>query len=240
MARALAIRRRACDRQRPRRCQARAIRTGNLQGGDFSVERAAFDVTDIKAAARLLRRPEAAGRPGQQCGVHAGEGFRSLQPGRFRLDLCKAPSPQRSRRCAPALPALKQGVAERPATPASSMSPRCMARSRRTPGFMTRRGRQSPFHYGPAKAALLQLTRHLAAELGPHRHPRQCAGARTFSRRARAEIRPRGWPRAPCWDGWASLRNRRPPAVPGFAGLQLHDRCRPEPGWWMDGLVIKA
>ncbi len=25
---------------------------------------------------------------------------------------------------------------------------------------------QSPFHYGPAKAALLQLTRHLAAELG--------------------------------------------------------------------------
>ena len=27
----------------------------------------------------------------------------------------------------------------------------------------------SPFHYGPAKAALLQLTRHLAAELGPSR-----------------------------------------------------------------------
>jgi NAD(P)-dependent dehydrogenase (short-subunit alcohol dehydrogenase family) len=29
-------------------------------------------------------------------------------------------------------------------------------------------GRQSPFHYGPAKAGLLQLTRHLAAEFGPH------------------------------------------------------------------------
>jgi NAD(P)-dependent dehydrogenase (short-subunit alcohol dehydrogenase family) len=28
---------------------------------------------------------------------------------------------------------------------------------------------QSPFHYGPAKAGLLQLTRHLAAELGPQR-----------------------------------------------------------------------
>jgi NAD(P)-dependent dehydrogenase (short-subunit alcohol dehydrogenase family) len=27
----------------------------------------------------------------------------------------------------------------------------------------------SPFHYGPAKAALLQLTRHLAAELAPER-----------------------------------------------------------------------
>ena len=31
----------------------------------------------------------------------------------------------------------------------------------------TKPGQASPFHYGPAKAALLQLTRHLAAELGP-------------------------------------------------------------------------
>lgn len=31
------------------------------------------------------------------------------------------------------------------------------------------RAQQSPFHYGPAKAGLLQLTRHLAAELGPER-----------------------------------------------------------------------
>ena len=30
-------------------------------------------------------------------------------------------------------------------------------------------GQASPFHYGPAKAALLQLTRHLAAELGPEK-----------------------------------------------------------------------
>jgi NAD(P)-dependent dehydrogenase (short-subunit alcohol dehydrogenase family) len=29
------------------------------------------------------------------------------------------------------------------------------------------RAQQSPFHYGPAKAGLEQLTRHLAAELGP-------------------------------------------------------------------------
>ena len=28
---------------------------------------------------------------------------------------------------------------------------------------------QSPFHYGPAKAGLVQLSRHLAAELGPQR-----------------------------------------------------------------------
>jgi NAD(P)-dependent dehydrogenase (short-subunit alcohol dehydrogenase family) len=32
-----------------------------------------------------------------------------------------------------------------------------------------RREQQSPFHYGPAKAGLEQLTRHLAAELGPQK-----------------------------------------------------------------------
>ena len=31
------------------------------------------------------------------------------------------------------------------------------------------RSQQSPFHYGPAKAGLIQLSRHLAAELGPEK-----------------------------------------------------------------------
>jgi NAD(P)-dependent dehydrogenase (short-subunit alcohol dehydrogenase family) len=34
-------------------------------------------------------------------------------------------------------------------------------------GLYSKSSQASPFHYGPAKAALLQLTRHLAAELGP-------------------------------------------------------------------------
>ena len=71
-------------------------------------------------------------------------------------------------------------------------------------GCMTTPAQQSPFHYGPAKAGLLQLTRHLAAELGPQEHPRQCAGARTVSR---TKPTPRAWAsawrRAPCWAGWA-------------------------------------
>ena len=31
------------------------------------------------------------------------------------------------------------------------------------------RSQQSPFHYGPAKAGLIQLSRHLAAEFGPEK-----------------------------------------------------------------------
>lgn len=65
-----------------------------------------------------------------------------------------------------ALAALKQAVAasgDASVINVSSMYSRVSpdARLYDTPG------QQSPFHYGPAKAALEQLTRHLAAELGP-------------------------------------------------------------------------
>jgi NAD(P)-dependent dehydrogenase (short-subunit alcohol dehydrogenase family) len=67
-----------------------------------------------------------------------------------------------------ALPALKQGVAA--AGEASVINIASMygavspdARLYDTPDA------QSPFHYGPAKAGLVQLSRHLAAELGPHK-----------------------------------------------------------------------
>src|SRR5262249_4359504 len=37
------------------------------------------------------------------------------------------------------------------------------------PKLYSEPGQMSPPHYGAAKAGLLQLTRHLAAEFGPHR-----------------------------------------------------------------------
>ncbi len=64
-----------------------------------------------------------------------------------------------------ALPALRAGVAsagEASVINVSSMYGR-VAPDRR---LYDDPGQQSPFHYGPAKAGLEQLTRHLAAELG--------------------------------------------------------------------------
>jgi NAD(P)-dependent dehydrogenase (short-subunit alcohol dehydrogenase family) len=67
--------------------------------------------------------------------------------------------------CRAALPALKQAVA---ASGDASIINIASMYGTVAPdgGLYAERGRQSPFHYGPAKAGLLQLTRHLAAEFG--------------------------------------------------------------------------
>jgi NAD(P)-dependent dehydrogenase (short-subunit alcohol dehydrogenase family) len=99
----------------------------------------------------------------------------------------------------------------------------------------------SPFHYGPAKAALLQLTRHLAAELGPGAYSRERPGPRAVSARRSGGERP-GFRTAPGKPQHArpyrrGLRNRRPAPIPGLAGLQLRHRLRPGRRWRLDGLV---
>jgi NAD(P)-dependent dehydrogenase (short-subunit alcohol dehydrogenase family) len=67
-----------------------------------------------------------------------------------------------------ALPALRQAVAlsgDASVINISSMYGRVAPDGR----LYDAREQQSPFHYGPAKAGLEQLTRHLAAELGPEK-----------------------------------------------------------------------
>ena len=67
-----------------------------------------------------------------------------------------------------ALPALGQAVAssgDASVVNISSMYGRVSPDAR----LYDAREQQSPFHYGPAKAGLEQLTRHLAAELGPQK-----------------------------------------------------------------------
>ena len=70
--------------------------------------------------------------------------------------------------CRAALPALCQAVAE--SGDASVINIASMYASVAPDARLyAERDQQSPFHYGPAKAGLLQLTRHLAAEFGQHR-----------------------------------------------------------------------
>jgi hypothetical protein len=64
-----------------------------------------------------------------------------------------------------ALPALKQAVAAAKDASVINVSSMYAMAAPDARLYDTPEG-QSPFHYGPAKAGLLQLTRHLAAELG--------------------------------------------------------------------------
>ena len=68
--------------------------------------------------------------------------------------------------CRAALPALKRAAAEGGDASVINIASMYASVAPDARLYDDRAG-QSPFHYGPAKAGLLQLTRHLAAELGP-------------------------------------------------------------------------
>lgn len=85
---------------------------------------------------------------------------------------------------------------------------------------------QSPFYYGPAKAALLQLTRHLAAELGPHKIRVNALVPGAFPARIDPTLgEPAGklHRRRQAGD---RRRDRRAVAFSQLAGFRLHDRRR--------------
>ena len=67
-----------------------------------------------------------------------------------------------------ALPALKQAVAAAKDASVINVSSMYAMAAPDARLYDSPEG-QSPFHYGPAKAGLVQLSRHLAAELGPQR-----------------------------------------------------------------------
>lgn len=136
-----------------------------LRSENFSVSRAAFDVTDIKALRAFfggLKRLDILVNNAVSMQM---KGFPALAPTDFAVTYESAViAPFEAVRAA--LPALGQAVAA--AGDASVINIASMYGLVAPDGriYDTRDG-QSPFHYGPAKAALLQLTRHLAAELGP-------------------------------------------------------------------------
>jgi NAD(P)-dependent dehydrogenase (short-subunit alcohol dehydrogenase family) len=138
-----------------------------LRGEGYSVERAAFDVSDFAKA-----RQFAASRPRLDVLVNNAIAmtpapFAALTPEAFdqtyRSSVTAAFELVRA-----ALPALRAAIAasgDASVVNIASMYGNVAPDSR----IYSRPEQSSPLHYGPAKAALLQLSRHLAAELGPEK-----------------------------------------------------------------------
>ena len=135
-----------------------------LTAAGHAASRANFDITDIGAVRRFfggLKRLDILVNNAVSMQVKP---FAALQPEDFAATYASAVTVAfESTRAA--LPALKAAVAA--SGDASVINIATMyAQVAPDAQIYENRDQQSPFHYGPAKAGLLQLTRHLAAELG--------------------------------------------------------------------------
>ncbi len=150
-----------------RDCAALAAFAAALRADGLSAEPAAFDVLDIAALRAFF-----AGRTRLDILVNNAvamqvKSFDALQPEDFARTY-ESSVTAAFESCRAALPALRQAVAaggDAAVINIASMYANAAPDAR----IYDDRAQQSPFHYGPAKAGLLQLTRHLAAEFGPHR-----------------------------------------------------------------------
>jgi NAD(P)-dependent dehydrogenase (short-subunit alcohol dehydrogenase family) len=138
-----------------------------LRAEGFAVERAAFDATDsaaLKAFFGGLKRLDILVNNAVSMTVKP---FAALNEDDFARTYASSVTASFTAVRA-ALPALKEGVAQ--AGDASVINIASMYAGV-APDFRIYDAPegQSPFHYGPAKAGLVQLSRHLAAELGPQK-----------------------------------------------------------------------
>ncbi len=136
----------------------------DLKREGLSVECAAFDVTDIGAVRAFLGGLKRLDILVNNAVSMQVKSFSALEPQDFAATYASAVTTAfESVRAA--LPALKAAVA---ATGDASVINIASMYGQISPDarLYDDRAAQSPFHYGPAKAGLLQLTRHLAAEFG--------------------------------------------------------------------------
>ena len=139
----------------------------DLTSEGLSVERAAFDATDsmrLRAFLGSLKRLDILVNNAVTMSVKS---FAALTPEDFAQTYASSVTAAFEATRA-SLPGLKAAAAE--AGDASVINISSMYASV-SPDFRIYDAPegQSPFHYGPAKAGLVQLSRHLAAELGPHK-----------------------------------------------------------------------
>jgi NAD(P)-dependent dehydrogenase (short-subunit alcohol dehydrogenase family) len=146
---------------------ALALFEADLRQQEFSVSRAAFDVADAAALRAFfggLKRLDILVNNAVAMQVKS---FAALAPEDFAATSASSVTASFEAVRA-ALPALKAAVAaggEASVINIASMYAQVSPDAK----LYDDRAQQSPFHYGPAKAGLLQLTRHLAAELGPEK-----------------------------------------------------------------------
>ena len=135
-----------------------------LRAEGHSVERSAFDVADVQKVRTFF-----AGLPRLDILVNNAicmtpKPFDALQPSDFAATYASSVTAafETVRAARGALCAAARDSGEASVINIASMYGQVAPDDR----VYTQPGRASPLHYGPAKAALLQLTRHLAAELG--------------------------------------------------------------------------
>src|SRR3569833_1185787 len=131
-----------------------------LRDEGCSVERAAFDVADAGKARAVFAARDRLDILGNNSIHMEGKSFDAVQPSDFAATYASSVTAafEMVRAARPALKVSGQASVVNIASMYGLVSP--------DRGLYANPDRQSPFHYGPAKAALIQLTRHLAAELG--------------------------------------------------------------------------
>jgi NAD(P)-dependent dehydrogenase (short-subunit alcohol dehydrogenase family) len=139
----------------------------DLKAQGFSVQAAAFDAHDIPALRGFFGSLKRLDVLVNNVGLMLGKSFAALTAADFAATYAATvTSAFESARAA--LPALRAAVA---ASGDASIVNIASIYGQVSPDgrLYDERSQQSPFHYGPAKAGLIQLSRHLAAELGPER-----------------------------------------------------------------------
>jgi NAD(P)-dependent dehydrogenase (short-subunit alcohol dehydrogenase family) len=142
-----------------------AVFETTLRDEGHSVGRAAFDVADVEAVRGYFASLPRLDILVNNAIAMTPKPFAALEPSDFAQTYASSvtASFEAVRAARPALQAAASDSGEASVVNIASMYGLVSPDSR----LYDRPAAQSPFHYGPAKAALLQLTRHLAAELGP-------------------------------------------------------------------------
>jgi len=140
---------------------------GTLRSQGLSAEAASFDAHDVAKIHAFFGGLKRLDVLVNNVGLMAGKSFSQLRPEDFAATYA-ATVTSAFETVRAALPGLKAAASASGDASVINISS-IYGQIAPVAGLYDKREQQSPFHYGPAKAGLLQLTRHLAAELGPRK-----------------------------------------------------------------------